>query len=293
MKARFSRRQLRRRIGEALSDPAVFGGVTVPDTIVDWLNRLALLKGVPLNYLVPDERMLPPESIRFFYLNPSWIDALVDGAMSIGRNLSVATAAGLPAVEHVAVAAALAAFRANAGRMRARKLGVATATVASNLVSGFLLRSSVVRDFPGLGVNAYSQGGDAGTPLTILRLEQLGSQSDTMICLVDGDAQRFDLHEAPEALHFGLDSFDPGTTPVTATKTVWTFAPGPPLDITGSVPLAGVSGCLRSAQPRSMMMTAFQQAINIATGNPITSAEMGFEMTLGVAQVSFVKRGPA
>ena len=56
----------------------------MPQTLVDWLTRLGLLEGVPFNYLVPDEAMLPPESLRFFYLDPNWTSALLDGAMSIG-----------------------------------------------------------------------------------------------------------------------------------------------------------------------------------------------------------------
>jgi hypothetical protein len=50
-----------------------------------------VLHGVPFNYLVPDEGMPSPESIRFFYLDMNWVDALLDGAFSIGRNLSAAS----------------------------------------------------------------------------------------------------------------------------------------------------------------------------------------------------------
>ena len=60
----------------------------MPDSLTKWLGKLALLTGVPFNYLVPDERMLPLESIRFFYLDPNWVAALSDGAFSIGRNLT-------------------------------------------------------------------------------------------------------------------------------------------------------------------------------------------------------------
>ena len=44
-----------------------------------------LLYGVPFQYLVPDEKMLPAKSIRFFYLNPEWINCLLQGACSVGR----------------------------------------------------------------------------------------------------------------------------------------------------------------------------------------------------------------
>ena len=114
-----------------------------------------------------------------------------------------------------------------------------------------------------------------------------------MLCLVDGDVQQYDLHEPPEGLHFGLDTFDPSASPVTATKNVWTYTPGDPLTLTGSTALEDVEGCLRDSQPRSLIMTAFQQAIATATGQSVDSAGMGFEMTLGVAQVSFVRRNQA
>ena len=38
----------------------------------------------PFSYLVPDADLLPPESIRFFYLDRDWTDALVQGALSVG-----------------------------------------------------------------------------------------------------------------------------------------------------------------------------------------------------------------
>jgi hypothetical protein len=47
--------------------------------------RATLFKGVPLFYLAADERMLPAESIRFFHVDQSWLTALIDGALSIGR----------------------------------------------------------------------------------------------------------------------------------------------------------------------------------------------------------------
>ena len=59
--------------------------VFVPETISAWFKSLRRLEGVPFNYLVPDERMLPAESIRFFRVDHAWVDCLADGAFSIGR----------------------------------------------------------------------------------------------------------------------------------------------------------------------------------------------------------------
>src|SRR5579863_1470942 len=50
-----------------------------------FLSHLRLLVGVPFDYLVPDQRLLPDESIRFFYLDRSWTDRLVDGAIAVGK----------------------------------------------------------------------------------------------------------------------------------------------------------------------------------------------------------------
>ena len=50
-----------------------------------FLSHLRLLVGVPFDYLVADERLLPDESIRFFYVDRSWTDRLVDGAIAVGK----------------------------------------------------------------------------------------------------------------------------------------------------------------------------------------------------------------
>lgn len=57
-----------------------------PDGVTDYLAKLALLYGVPFENLVPDSRMLPPESLRFFYVDANWIESLVDGALSTGTH---------------------------------------------------------------------------------------------------------------------------------------------------------------------------------------------------------------
>ena len=43
-----------------------------------------MLQAVPFAYLAPDSALLPEESIRWFYLDRRWTDALVQGALSVG-----------------------------------------------------------------------------------------------------------------------------------------------------------------------------------------------------------------
>ena len=88
----FSRAVRRQAIETTFADTdaiaSTLGDVAVPADIAAWLGRLLTLSGVPFGYLVPDEAMLPPESIRFFRLDEKWVRALLDGAFSLGRNLT-------------------------------------------------------------------------------------------------------------------------------------------------------------------------------------------------------------
>ncbi|MBL9129397.1 MAG: hypothetical protein JNL97_17225, partial [Verrucomicrobiales bacterium] len=66
----------------SVDDPDV--PLLLPDEIVRWLARLHLLYGVPFEYLVADTRLLPPETLRFFYVDENWLRRAVDGALSVG-----------------------------------------------------------------------------------------------------------------------------------------------------------------------------------------------------------------
>lgn len=289
------------RVTALFSQPAALSSavqdVTLPDSLKQWLVRLRLLYGVPFNYLVPDEGMLPPESIRFFYLDMNWIDALIDGAFSIGRNLTTAGSTPSMALDKAVLPMVLRQTSGATPHVRAKALGVAAPQASLQTVSGFLLRSSVVTAYRNMGVNVYPLGGTPDLPpnqiklLTLLRLEALGPQSDTMICLVDGDAYRVDIHEAPEHLHYAIDSY--AANPLAANKKVYTFTTSGSTVTFGTKPVTiSVADCLRSNSPRTFNMQALAAKIG-GQQNPklstIDSAEMGFEMTEGVGMVSFYK----
>ncbi|KAK3395150.1 hypothetical protein B0H63DRAFT_506684 [Podospora didyma] len=59
----------------------------------DWMQVLAwildrmFLSGVPAHYLISDPSHLQPENLRFFYIDPNWVDALIDGALSLGNHM--------------------------------------------------------------------------------------------------------------------------------------------------------------------------------------------------------------
>ena len=116
----------------------------LPDAVVDWLARLRLLSNVPFAYLVPDHRLLPTESIRFFYLNRNWTDAAVDGAMSVGAVTTKdrAQLQGLHATLRAAV-------DRHERRVWAKDAGAAPTDGPAEVVTGFLLRSRAVSGWPG------------------------------------------------------------------------------------------------------------------------------------------------
>jgi len=300
----FSRNALQTRLATAFQSSEgllpLLPATKLSDSLKKWLSRLMLLYGVPINYLVPDERMLPPESIRFFYVDMNWVDAMIDGALSIGRSLS---STGNPAsqnLDRAVLPTAKAQTSGNLSKIRADFLGLLPPPVSLQVVSGFLLRSSVVQSCPGIGVNAYPQGGTPSDPqitlLNILRLEQLGTQSDTIICLIDGDVVEIDIHEPPEGLHYGIDSYsyDPSSNTVTAQKNIHTFTKSGSVVTMNPEPTPlDISSCFRTNSPRVVMMSTLASMIaNLNNIQPadLDSAEMGFEMTEGVGMVEFLRR---
>ncbi len=159
------------------------GSTTLPTDITAWLSDLQRLIGVPFHYLVPDARMLPAESIRFFTVDPNWIAAMIDGALSVGAG-SAPHAAAISALRPTMLAA--------------------TGTDPGIPCSGFLLRSAIVADWPGLRISGYAAGDGTGEPLAIARLERVAPT--VLIALFSGLVRRVDLAEPAQHLHFGVAS---------------------------------------------------------------------------------------
>ena len=300
MKKGFSKKILQDAVQSAAQKPETFiqalDGTAIPDSISSWLAKLSLLKGLPFNYLVPDESMLPPESIKFFYVDPNWQQALIDGAFSLGRNLTN-EATSMDVSRDTALTQNIADSMADyLGQNYVNKMKKIT-TPEVQTVTGFFIRSSVVKAYPKMGVNAYPSG---HTPLNndpqllpILRYEQLGN-SDVLICLIQGEAVQIDLQEAPEVLHLGIDdySYDKNNNTVTATKSLKSFTvSGNTVSIPNEDPTPVQIGSTfrkNANEQRVINMSTLASTISQNENNiPINSAEMGFVMTEGVGTVSF------
>ncbi|MFD8733380.1 hypothetical protein ACFV06_00485 [Streptomyces sp. NPDC059618] len=154
---------------------------TLPTGVTEWLTGLCRLEGVPFAHLVPDERLLPVETVRFFQLDQEWMRHLVDGAYSLGR----------------------------VGSADAELDAAHPLPLDQSLVTGALIRSDVVSGYPGLLVDGYADAAGA-VALPPVRVERLGPS--VLLCLFRGDLGRLDLHQQPESLHFGVEPGPDGTT---------------------------------------------------------------------------------
>jgi hypothetical protein len=164
----------------------------LPPELKSWFSELLALQHVPFHYLVPRQEMLPVESLRFFFIDREWLECLLDGAFSIGRVSSSNLRQDLA--------------HTDSGQFP-----------GAGVYSGFLLRSVVVSGWLNLGVEGYTQAvspAEAGNytipapPAPLLRMERLAP--DILLCLFEGDVQTVDIHEHPDAIHFGVDTDDPG-----------------------------------------------------------------------------------
>ncbi|MEU9647437.1 hypothetical protein AB0E00_00740 [Streptomyces sp. NPDC048110] len=211
-----------------------------------WLNRLRTLSGVPFDCLVPDQRMLPPESLRLFHVDRGWLDALLDGARSLDRHsdADAATDAELDGLLD------------------------AHGTVPT---AGLLLRSALVPGWPSLIFEAAA----GTTPVEVIRSEALGA--DVLLMLFDRMPDRLTLSEPPQGLHFGVDSTR------NATVTPRTLTPGrtgTPLEgraVTASITTTAAGARVLDAG-RLAALLAQELAPEIAPRATLTPAEFAVQL---------------
>ena len=191
------------------------GEHVVPGELRRFLARLRLLHGVPSSYLVPDAKLLPIESIRFFYIDRAWTDALVQGALSVGT-ISSADRTQLEAVyPHIR------AEVDEAERSIRQPKGEELLKAGSGTITGFILRSRAVSGWPNLHVRAYSRDVVADDALTtaaesdpsrmkVLRMERLAPA--VLLVLFDGVPAVVHIEEPRQGIQFGV-RIDPDGPP--------------------------------------------------------------------------------
>jgi hypothetical protein len=190
----------------------------MPPYMESLLAHLRLLVGVPFDYLIPDARLLPDESIRFFYLDRSWTDRLVDGALAVGkigsREQAHHQARSGPVSQQLDQTERIVRDlqRANRGSFATLKQTNDANQSPGDVVTGFLLRSAAVSGWPHMDVRAYSSdipepldpasGQAQASQLVTLRLERLSP--GVMIALFQGIPQLVIIEEPHHGVQFGV-----------------------------------------------------------------------------------------
>ncbi|KAL7935623.1 hypothetical protein V8C35DRAFT_333529 [Trichoderma chlorosporum] len=157
------------------NDDHIYNELNKP-TSTDWMTVLAWVldrkfaSGIPAHYLIMDPSFLPAESLRFFQIDQSWTDAMIDGALSIGNHLE-----------------------SHNDKIRAaikRALNRHCKTPIKQLQHppqipcfGFLLRSDLVTQFPDIRVEVGFDPPLDETSVPILRHENIAD--GVMLCLFD------------------------------------------------------------------------------------------------------------
>ena len=188
----------------------------MPPYMESFLAHIRLLVGVPFENLIPDPRLLPSESIRFFYLDRSWADRLVDGAMAVGQ-------IGSREQAHDHGSSTNVSQQLDQSERMVRRLQRGTDFVtaraevmqqqaAAETITGLVIRSSAVSGWPHMDVRAYDtripEPFDTSAPanlahqLTSLRIERLAPA--VIIALFQGIPELVILEEPHHGVQFGI-----------------------------------------------------------------------------------------
>ncbi|HST20415.1 MAG TPA: hypothetical protein VLR90_04825 [Blastocatellia bacterium] len=187
------------------TNKAVPEQVAIADELVQWLARLVLLYPVPFHYLVPHQALLPMESLRFFHLDDNWIDALVDGALSIAVRSLADKDKDVASREDLQSALSKIVYQYRLRLQGKRPEENPSERYMDIPKSGFLLRSSIVTSWPGVEVTVTTDDefSEKNIP-AILRLDQIAD--GVLFCLASVPLKQVTFREPREGTTFGVNS---------------------------------------------------------------------------------------
>lgn len=200
----------------AVKDYVVAEAAEGADYITEWLANLYLLEEVPFENLIPSPDLLPPESVKFFYVDSNWLDCLIEGALSIGLQSSRDQYYQNLTKNQIRSSTYHAVYQARTKIIRKytrQKPPLTEDSVDKTAMAGMLLRSAAVTDWPGLEVKAYAQTLPDSTPDTstfipLLRMDRLSS--DILLCLWGQVPAAVTINEPQEGIQFGFEDAPSG-----------------------------------------------------------------------------------
>lgn len=191
--------------------------------VYSWVLDKLHLSNVPAHYLIPDPSYLPLETLRFFYVDENWTDALVDGALSLANHWGAA-----PMEDYCRTAIKTAINT---------KLKLPDETLGGWHTPmpryGFILRSQLLVQFPDITVtpvyaevrnNWHINGGAPEAPKAPI-LVQKRLSTDSMYCLFDcfpGDLQKITFTMPPHQQRFKIGDSITETTLEVKVRRIYT-----------------------------------------------------------------------
>jgi hypothetical protein len=170
--------------------------LTLPDRLLQWLLDIRLLRHLPVVYLVPDSALLPTESIRFFYVDPTWVDRVIDGVFS---------AANTGTVDSVYDYSLLSGVRnlldSELAKLAAAAVPGSNWTPAAG-ITGMLIRSELASRWPDMIVECWADE-TMTKPMPVLRSEPVSK--DIYIALFAGQPQMVTVREPFTGVRFGVE----------------------------------------------------------------------------------------
>jgi hypothetical protein len=175
----------------------------MPQRLMDWLTDLRLLRHIPLVYLVPDSTLLPTESIRFFHVDTTWVDRVIDGVFS-AANTGTTDAVFCYSL----LASARKAVDIELEKMASAKAPGVNWSVDTGM-TGMLIRSELARRWPDMIVEAWTEivgnwdQPHNSKPMALLRGENISR--DIYIALFAGKPKMVTIREPFSGVRFGVE----------------------------------------------------------------------------------------
>ncbi|PWK01296.1 hypothetical protein BC749_102872 [Flavobacterium araucananum] len=179
----------------------------IPAAVKRFLGALYKLNGIPFSYLVPHHYLLEKQhtkgskeysgTLSFFYVDPNWIEALLDGALSIGRvnkndtllELAISGKFIEDYTPQTTTSPTKAKGKTPTEEKEERKLNT----------TGFLFRSDLISGWRGIEIQAFD---DQEKLLPALRFERI--DADIFLGIFNGNISKIIITQPYEGLQFGI-----------------------------------------------------------------------------------------
>lgn len=247
-----------------------------------WLAKLVLLYNVPFSHLVPDQRMLPAESVRFFYIDAGWLKVLADAAMTVAAHGSKDLE-----VQNLLSDSLWAQTQLSVSTVRPNLLQLDVEPAPVLPAAGMLLRSDLVSGWPGLVVTATA----GGTTVPALRIDRLSAS--VLLALWASVPDTISISQPQQSSAFGVD--DGWTIQLRSLASDVGVETGASFPSTGTIqnymrPATGaIGGRVLSLIDQSATGGGLIPALSAALGQSsnLTPSEFAIEMLLAPEQIVF------